>query len=263
MAPNSNFHLLFRAESRCLKPSASSASATASLISKQVTAASAAASSTSGSNSTTSAAASAGSSLTASCIDEPKPLQAPLMSSRDMTSASLEETVINGQVIPCFNIGGEMRLCFPQILKQTLGSFHMEQICLACEELLIHVAPATNQQMSALKSAGVLPVTAHQCGLITKSDAERLAAYLMASKSGGQVNFSNAEAAALRLSAETGPSDSIDDDINDSKVVIFVQHECFGKATGLLYPALYKSPSAKCISCRTCGKIFLRFLINL
>ena len=183
------------------------------------------------------------------------------MSSRDMTSASLEETVINGQVIPCFNIGGEMRLCFPQILKQTLGSFHMEQICLACEELLIHVAPATNQQMSALKSKGVLPVTAHQCGLITKSDAERLAAYLMASKSGGQVNFSNAEAAALRLSAETSPSDSINDDINDSKVVIFVQHECFGKATGLLYPALYKSPSAKCISCRTCGKIFLRFLI--
>ena len=71
----------------------------------------------------------------------------------------------------------------------------------------------------------------------------------MASKS-GPVNFSNAEA-ALRLSAE---NDSITDDINDSKVVIFVQHECFGKATGLLYPALYKSPSAKCISCRTCGK---------
>ena len=44
-----------------------------------------------------------------------------------------------------------MRLCFPQILKQILGGFHMEQICLACEELLIHVAPATNQQLSALK----------------------------------------------------------------------------------------------------------------
>ena len=81
--------------------------------------------------------------------EEKKP--PPLMSSRDMTSASLEETVINGQVIPCFNIGGEMRLCFPQILKQILGGFHMEQICLACEELLIHVAPATNQQLSALK----------------------------------------------------------------------------------------------------------------
>ena len=207
---------------------------------------------------------SAGSATAGASADEAKP--PPLMSSRDMTSASLEETVINGQVIPCFNIGGEMRLCFPQILKQTLGSFHMEQICLACEELLIHVAPATNQQMSALKGAGVLPVTAHQCGLITKSDAERLAAYLMASKStGGSAasasNSNNANAAAdercPRLSG--AESDSINavatvDDINDSKVVIFVQHECFGKATGLLYPSLYKSPSAKCISCRVCGK---------
>ena len=142
-----------------------------------------------------------------------------------------------------------------------LGGFHMEQICLACEELLIHVAPATNQQMSALKGAGVLPVTAHQCGLITKSDAERLAAYLMASKSGPSVPnpFNNAEA---RLCAENSVTDSINDDIDDSKLVIFVQHECFGKATGLLYPALYKSPSAKCISCRTCGKPYFNIFKN-
>ena len=88
---------------------------------------------------------------TASLASEANLKPPPLMSSRDMTSASLEETVINNQVIPCFNIGGEMRLCFPQILKQILGSFHSEQICLACEELLIHVAPASTQQLVVLK----------------------------------------------------------------------------------------------------------------
>ena len=177
----------------------------------------------------------------------------PLMSSRDMTSASLEETVIDGQVIPCFNIGGEMRLCFPQILKQTLGAFHMEQIALACEELLIHVAPATNQQMSALKGAGVLPVTAHQCGLITKSDAERLAAYLMTSKAGSPGSGVN-ESLEARLISENVKQE---DELNDSRVVILIQHECFGKASGSLYPGLYKSPSAKCISCSICGEFVI------
>ena len=154
-----------------------------------------------------------------------------------MTSASLEETIINGQVIPCFNIGGEMRLCFPQILKQTLSAFHMEQICLACEELLIHVAPATNQQLSALKAAKVLPETAYQCGLITKSDAERLAAYLVTSKLGPEARLSAPECS---------------EELSD--LMILVQHECFGKASGSLYPGLYKSPTAKCISCTICGK---------
>ncbi len=175
------------------------------------------------------------------------PQAPPIMSSRDMTSASLEETVISGQVIPCFNIGGEMRLCFPQILKQTLSAFHMEQICLACEELLIHVAPATNQQLSALKQAEILPVTAHQCGLITKSDAERLAAYLMTSK----VSSSSSSTIEARLIVQE--SCESQSDHQDSNVV-FVQHECFGKATGSLYPALYKSPGAKCISCTFCGE---------
>ena len=175
----------------------------------------------------------------------------PLMSSRDMTSASLEETVINGQVIPCFNIGGEMRLCFPQILKQILGSFQSEQICLACEELLIHVAPASTQQLVVLKGAGVLPLAAHQCGLITKSDAERLAAYLMTNK------MTAAAANNNNNSLENNNVDQLlSDELSDHRVVVYVQHECFGRATGSLYPALYRDPKAKCINCTTCGKIF-------
>ena len=77
------------------------------------------------------------------------------------------------------SVGGELRLCLPQILRQTLAQFHWQQICRACEELQIHCAPCSSSQLGALKAAGVLPVAAHQCGLITKSDAERLTSYLM------------------------------------------------------------------------------------
>ena len=82
-------------------------------------------------------------------------------------------------IITDFSVGGELRLCLPQILRQTLAQFHWQQICRACEELQIHCAPCSSSQLVALKSAGVLPVAAHQCGLITKSDAERLTSYLM------------------------------------------------------------------------------------
>ena len=57
-------------------------------------------------------------------------------------------------------------------------AFSRFQICLACEELQIHIAPASNNQLIALKSRDALPLAAHQCGLITKSDAERLISFL-------------------------------------------------------------------------------------
>ena len=36
--------------------------------------------------------------------------------------------------------------------------------------------------------------------------------------------------------------------------VIDVQHECFGRALGQLYPKLYVSPGSKCIKCAECCK---------
>ena len=49
---------------------------------------------------------------------------------------------------------------------------------MACEELQIHCAPCTSIQISVFKSNGVIPPTADKCGLITKSDVERLISYL-------------------------------------------------------------------------------------
>ena len=83
------------------------------------------------------------------------------------------------QMFLSFSVGGELRLCLPQILRQSLAQFHWQQICRACEELQIHCAPCTSSQLATLKNAGVLPVAANQCGLMTKSDAERLTSYLM------------------------------------------------------------------------------------
>ncbi len=77
------------------------------------------------------------------------------------------------------SVGGELRLCLPQILRQTLHAFHWQQICRACEDLQIHCAPCSSAQLLALKTAGVLPAAAHQCGLITKSDAERLTRWVL------------------------------------------------------------------------------------
>jgi hypothetical protein len=55
-----------------------------------------------------------------------------LMSSRDAVSSELLDARLNGQLIPAFNIGGESRLCLPQILRQILGPFHWEQVSVAC-----------------------------------------------------------------------------------------------------------------------------------
>ena len=45
----------------------------------------------------------------------------------------------------------------------------------------IHCAPCTASQLSALKQDSIIPSSADQCGLITKSDVERLISYLNAS----------------------------------------------------------------------------------
>ena len=42
----------------------------------------------------------------------------------------------------------------------------------------IHCAPCTSSQLDILKRSGIIPSSADQCGLITKSDVERLISYL-------------------------------------------------------------------------------------
>ena len=57
----------------------------------------------------------------------------------DPGQSVLEYTVINGETIPAFNIGGEFRLCLPRILRQILSQYHWEQVSFIQIELLMMV----------------------------------------------------------------------------------------------------------------------------
>jgi len=135
------------------------------------------------------------------------------------------ETALEGETISCFVVGGERRLCVPQILNTILGTFTLSEIHAACDFLRVHIAVADQRQVAVLRRDSVLPATAHGCGLITQSDAQRLCGTLLRG---------NRVAPASSPSIE--PSDSIP-----------VIHRCFGKCVGSLRPS---SRLVRCAACR-------------
>uniref|UniRef100_A0A3B3BWN0 SKI proto-oncogene n=1 Tax=Oryzias melastigma TaxID=30732 RepID=A0A3B3BWN0_ORYME len=137
-------------------------------------------------------------------------------------------TVLEGETISCFVVGGEKRLCLPQILNTVLRDFSLQQINSVCDELHIYCSRCTAEQLEILKVMGILPFSAPSCGLITKTDAERLCN-------------------ALIYGGAFPPR---------SKKDFKVYHECFGKCKGLFVPELYASPSAACIQCMDCRLMY-------
>jgi hypothetical protein len=160
----------------------------------------------------------------------------PIMSSSDKTWSELEETRVDGERISCFNVGGELRLCLPQILNSVLERLSLKDINQACEELQIYCSTCTPDQLQVLKDSKVLPETAYQCGLITKSDAERLCAFLL-------------DRAPPRASLRLG-------DPKSSPFSFRVEHDCFGHCEGLVLPEAYTAPNARCIECVQCEGLF-------
>lgn len=153
------------------------------------------------------------------------------------------ETVLEGETISCFVVGGEKRLCLPQILNSVLRDFSLQQINSVCDELHIYCSRCTADQLEILKVMGILPFSAPSCGLITKTDAERLCNALL--YGGAYPPPCRKElAASLALGLEL------------SERSVRVYHECFGKCKGLLVPELYSSPSAACIQCLDCRLMY-------
>ncbi|XP_045500235.1 ski oncogene [Colias croceus] len=143
----------------------------------------------------------------------------PLLLTADSVLGERGETALEGEPISCFSVGGERRLCLPQILTSVLTDFSLEQINRVCDDLQIYCSRCTPEQLHELKSTGVLPRTAPSCGLITQTDAERLCAALL-----------HAPAAAAK------------------KLPGFrVYHECFGGARGVCAPEL---GLVQCVECR-------------
>nr|CAI5832402.1 unnamed protein product [Callosobruchus analis] len=158
--------------------------------------------------------------------------QVPILTVPDTSCSERTETILEGESISCFVVGGEKRLCLPQVLNSVLREFSLSQINQECDQLQIYCSRCTPEQLNVLKDQGILPSSAPSCGLITKTDAERLCSALLY----GQHRF------GLRPRKDA--------------LSIPVYHECFGRARGVCYPELYTSLGARCIECGDCRAAF-------
>ncbi|CAL8355349.1 unnamed protein product [Gadus morhua 'NCC'] len=174
------------------------------------------------------------------------PAQAPPVMSGPMfipSDRSTErcETVLEREPISCFVVGGEKRLCLPQILNTVLRDFSLQQINSVCDDLHIYCSRCTADQLEILKVVGILPFSAPSCGLITQTDAERLCNALI--YGGTYPPHCNKELSGTL-------------ELERSEKSFKVYHECFGRCKGLFVPELYSSPTAACIQCMDCRLMY-------
>ena len=131
-------------------------------------------------------------------------------------------------------------MCLPEILNSVLKDFSLQEINASCERLHIYCSRCTSEQLDVLKVSQVLPLNAPSCGLITQTDAERLCANLL----------------QLRYKGQLRSVHSLGVNQYERLYSIKVQHKCFGKCSGTLYPTLYVAAQAECIQCETCQALF-------
>ncbi|KAG8142151.1 hypothetical protein E2320_006112 [Naja naja] len=157
------------------------------------------------------------------------------------------ETVLEGETISCFVVGGEKRLCLPQILNSVLRDFSLQQINAVCDELHVYCSRCTADQLEILKVMGILPFSAPSCGLITKTDAERLCNALL---------YGGAFPPGRCKKELAGAGSALELELELTERSFKIYHECFGKCKGLLVPELYSSPGAPCIQCLDCRLMY-------
>ncbi|XP_065711027.1 ski oncogene isoform X2 [Patagioenas fasciata] len=173
-------------------------------------------------------------------IQPPPVMPGPFFMPSDRSTERCE-TILEGETISCFVVGGEKRLCLPQILNSVLRDFSLQQINSVCDELHIYCSRCTADQLEILKVMGILPFSAPSCGLITKTDAERLCNALLY---GG----------TCPPHCKKEFSSTIELELTEKSFKVY--HECFGKCKGLLVPELYSNPSAACIQCLDCRLMY-------
>lgn len=169
----------------------------------------------------------------------PPVMSGPLFIPSDRSTERCE-TVLERETISCFVVGGEKRLCLPQILNSVLRDFSLQQINSVCDDLHIYCSRCTADQLEILKVVGILPFSAPSCGLITQTDAERLCNALI--YGGTYPPHCNKELGSLELER--------------TEKSFKVYHECFGRCKGLFVPELYVGPGAACIQCMDCRLMF-------
>ncbi|CAL9689292.1 unnamed protein product [Knipowitschia caucasica] len=165
------------------------------------------------------------------------PLLVPCDSSTELTHSVLE-----GESISCFVVGGEKRLCLPQVLNSVLRDFSLQQINTVCDELYVYCSRCDAEQLHILKVLGILPFNAPSCGLITLTDAQRLCNALLRPGAALPTDPSG------KLSAQSL--------LKESDSSFQVEHQCLGKCQGLFVPQFYTQPEAPCIQCVECQLLF-------
>ena len=175
-------------------------------------------------------------------LPSPQVLPGPLLIPSD-SSTELTQTVLEGESISCFQVGGEKRLCLPQVLNSVLREFSLQQINTVCDELYIYCSRCTSDQLHILKVLGILPFNAPSCGLITLTDAQRLCNTLLQPRTFPQNGSILPAKNSLAQLKETGSA-------------FEVEHECLGKCQGLFAPQFYVQPDAPCIQCPECCGMF-------
>lgn len=165
------------------------------------------------------------------------PLLVPCDSSTELTHSLLE-----GESISCFVVGGEKRLCLPQVLNSVLRDFSLQQINTVCDELYVYCSRCDAEQLHILKVLGILPFNAPSCGLITLTDAQRLCNALLRPGAALPADPSG------KLSAQAL--------LKDSDSSFQVEHQCLGKCQGLFVPQFYTQPEAPCVQCVECQLLF-------
>uniref|UniRef100_A0A182JKF3 c-SKI SMAD4-binding domain-containing protein n=1 Tax=Anopheles atroparvus TaxID=41427 RepID=A0A182JKF3_ANOAO len=162
----------------------------------------------------------------------------PIMTTPDPDCGIVQMTVLEGKRIGCFLLGGEMRLCLPQIFNHILEKFSLEQINVSIQELMIYLYNCTDQQLQEFKRARIIPETAKTCGLITRTNAERLCSALL------HKPLELRTRAALKMGGSGGHS------------AFRVYHRCFGKCDGIFTPELYSGEEPACVECCKCSGMF-------
>ncbi len=175
----------------------------------------------------------------------------------DSDTSPLFDTMLHGEKISCFVVGGEKRLCLHDILNTILKEFSVQQINSACQKLQIACLEACPKQLDILKKQQLIPAGAPNCGLLTQTNAERLCAYLMdntLSQPGPPAPPpSKSPTDGKLLSPASSPNGNSS---RPGKNTLKVVHECFGKTYGHIHMHMYSRSDSACVECDTCRKLY-------
>lgn len=159
----------------------------------------------------------------------------PMLTFQDANrSADVTVVEIEGEELASFEIGGEPRVCFPQLMATCLLSHDISEINKTMSRLNIYRSPCTSEQTAALRKCGAVQPSTAACDLLTLTDCYRICMELQKNR---------------RPNAPLAPA------MSNLPGDLCVEHECFGRACGILRPSLYSSTDSRCVTCVECREL--------